>query len=333
MTEIDISSTVNRILKYGLVGMIAAAVLCSGAVWWYQSTHRVLNITDAVVKGNAVGARTKADGVITEILVKDGENVKSGQPLAKIEVKVSEEQIQQLEKNVELAKQNLTRVQQGTTVSQPVVIEGGSGGSSAQAAARLERMEELYSIGAVSARQVEEARAEYEMSGAYAPTVSYQTVHQPASEQAIRQAELTVRQAEAALAKAQQASQATEITAPVAGTVYLSELKADDEVKAGQVILSIGNSESFWIEAYVNPEREELLSLGQYVSYTVSGKTFEGTITDIEQPKEKKEMTAGTEGFDPNDIHAGKLIVRIALPEKWDKVFRPQARAVVKVNL
>ena len=44
-------------------------------------------------------------------------------------------------------------------------------------------------------------------------------------------------------------------------------------------------------------------------------------------------MTAGTEGFDPNDIHAGKLIVRIALPEKWDKVFRPQARAVVKVNL
>ena len=49
--------------------------------------------------------------------------------------------------------------------------------------------------------------------------------------------------------------------------------------------------------------------------------------------KEKKEVKAGTEGFDPNDIHAGKLIVRIALPEKWDKVFRPQARAVVKVNL
>jgi hypothetical protein len=50
--------------------------------------------------------------------------------------------------------------------------------------------------------------------------------------------------------------------------------KADDEVKAGQVILSIGNSESFWIDAYVDPEREELLSLGQYVSYTVSGKTI-----------------------------------------------------------
>lgn len=327
--EVDISRTVNRFLKYGLVGLIAGAVLCSGIVWWYQSSHKVLTLVDAAVVGNAVGVRTRANGTITEILVKDGESVKTGQSLANIEVKVSEEQIKQLAQSVELAKQNLAQVRQGTTVSRPVVIESGG---SAQQAAQLERMEQLYAIGAVSARQLEEARAEYE-AGASAGSVSYQTVHQPASEQAIRQAELTLRQAEAALLKAQEASQATEITAPVPGTVYLSEMKSGDEVRAGQVILSIGNSESFWIEAYVDPAKEELFKLGQYVSYTVGGKTFDGTIADIEQPKGKTESNAGTEGVNPNDIHADKLTIRIALPEKWDAVFRPQARAVVKVNL
>lgn len=327
--EVDISRTVNRFLKYGLVGLIAGAVLCSGIVWWYQSSHKVLTLVDASVVGNAVGVRTRANGTITEILVKDGESVKTGQSLANIEVKVSEEQIKQLAQSVELAKQNLAQVRQGTTVSRPVVIESGG---SAQQAAQLERMEQLYAIGAVSARQLEEARAEYE-AGASAGSVSYQTVHQPASEQAIRQAELTLRQAEAALLKAQEASQATEITAPVPGTVYLSEMKSGDEVRAGQVILSIGNSESFWIEAYVDPAKEELFKLGQYVSYTVGGKTFDGTIADIEQPKGKTESNAGTEGVNPNDIHADKLTIRIALPEKWDAVFRPQARAVVKVNL
>ncbi|WP_462332850.1 HlyD family secretion protein [Schwartzia sp. (in: firmicutes)] len=327
--EVDISRTVNRFLKYGLVGLIAGAVLCSGIVWWYQSSHKVLTLVDAAVVGNAVGVRTRANGTITEILVKDGESVKTGQSLANIEVKVSEEQIKQLAQSVELAKQNLAQVRQGTTVSRPVVIESGG---SAQQAAQLERMEQLYAIGAVSARQLEEARAEYE-AGASAGSVSYQTVHQPASEQAIRQAELTLRQAEAALLKAQEASQATEITAPVPGTVYLSEMKSGDEVRAGQVILSIGNSESFWIEAYVDPAKGELFKLGQYVSYTVGGKTFDGTIADIEQPKGKTESNAGTEGVNPNDIHADKLTIRIALPEKWDAVFRPQARAVVKVNL
>ncbi|MCR5559386.1 MAG: efflux RND transporter periplasmic adaptor subunit [Schwartzia sp.] len=327
--EVDISRTVNRFLKYGLVGLIAGAVLCSGIVWWYQSSHKVLTLVDAAVVGNAVGVRSRANGTITTILVKDGESVKTGQSLANIEVKVSEEQIKQLAQSVELAKQNLAQVRQGTTVSRPVVIESGG---SAQQAAQLERMEQLYAIGAVSARQLEEARAEYE-AGASAGSVSYQTVHQPASEQAIRQAELTLRQAEAALLKAQEASQATEITAPVPGTVYLSEMKSGDEVRAGQVILSIGNSESFWIEAYVDPAKEELFKLGQYVSYTVGGKTFDGTIADIEQPKGKTESNAGTEGVNPNDIHADKLTIRIALPEKWDAVFRPQARAVVKVNL
>lgn len=331
--EVDISNKVNAILKYGLVGLIAIAVLCSGGIWWYQSTHRVVTLADAVVTGNAVGARTRANGTVTEILVKDGEAVKAGQSLAKMEVKVSEEQIKQLSQAVELAKQNLSQVRQGTTVSQPIVIEGASSGGSAQAAAQLERMEQLYAIGAVSARQLDEARAEYEMSGSSASTVSYQTVHQPASEQAVKQAEMTLCQAEAALAQAQKASQAAEITAPVEGTVYLSDIQQGTEVQAGQVVFSIGNAESFWVEAYVDPAEEDILHLGQFVSYTVNGRTFEGTVSDIRQPKVKSDNDSGTEGVNPEDIHSDKLIVRIALPEKWDTVFRSNARVVVKVKL
>ena len=322
-------------MKYGFLSLLAATLLGAGAVWYYQQRHAVLVVTEAEVAGQVVHVRTKASGKITELLVTDGDVVKAGQVVARIAVRVSPEQIRQLEQNVTLTQRNLSELQAGVTVTQPVYDGGASAAAVVQAAERLARMENLYAIGAVSARERDEAAADYEAAQAMAQgSPSYQTVTHPASPEAIREAERQVRQAEAALAAARQESAATEVTAPVSGTVYLTEVTTDSEVRAGEIIVNIGDDDNLWIAAYVPPERRVDLRLGAYAAYRVEGRDFFGSVMDVEEPTEVHEAAPqNTEGVQPDNPHEGKLIVRISLPPQRDVLLRPGSRASVRISL
>ena len=149
-----------------------------------------LNLTGSVEGETSALISAKINGRIEEILVEDGAHVDAGQVIARVKVNVTPDQIHQLEQTVELSKRNLAEVQAGTTVTQPI-YSGASGPSQAeidQAAAHLERMEELYAMGAISAVKRDEAAAAYEAarSSGSAGSVSYQTIVQPSSPQVIR---------------------------------------------------------------------------------------------------------------------------------------------------
>ncbi len=145
---------------------------------------------------------------------------------------------------------------------------------------------------------------------------------------------MQVRQAEMALAAARQESQATDIPAPVGGTVYLNDVAVDSEVRPGQIIISIGDAANLWLEAYVDPERADALRLGQFVRYTVDGRELTGSIEDIRTPKEEEPVPVGhTEGVAPENPHAGKYVVRISLPENRSFTLRPGTRVIARISL
>ena len=153
--EVDISKKVNYAIKYGLPGLVLLALAASAAVWFWHSQQSYLVISDAKLTSAMVAARSSTPGTIESLLVEDGAKVEAGQVVAKIKVKVTPEQLQQLEQTLELAKKNYTSVLAGTVVSQPV---GGSSGSGSQAeveraAGKKARMDQLYELGAVSAME------------------------------------------------------------------------------------------------------------------------------------------------------------------------------------
>ena len=317
--EVDISDKVNGVLKYGFIALVAIAVLCAGGVFYYESAHRTLSVMDAVVACNVVAAKAHAKGVVKEILVSDGDDVEAGTVVARIHVKVSPEEIEKLKKAVDTAKNNLDTVRAGVTVTRPVA-SGGSVGSEA-ARARMERMNELYAIGAVSAQERDNAAAEYQAS--VQPSISYETVTQASSPEAIKSAEFHLRQAEASLRAAEQESAATDIYAPVRGRVYIADVHEGDEVKSGQTILSVGDASGFWIEGYVDMSHIGDVSLGQFVTYKIDGHEYQGNIADIEEPKENGD----------DDVHADDFIVRIPMQQGGGKDARPGEKATVKISL
>jgi membrane fusion protein (multidrug efflux system) len=331
--EVDISDKAHAVIKYGFVTLLALAFLCAGSVWLYQSSHRTLSIVEAEVVGHMVQARARAAGTVEEVLINDGDVVAQGQVLAKIKVKVSPDQIQQLESNLALSKRNLEELQVGIVTMQPVF--GGGGGEDVEAArSRYEKTQFLYDVGGVSAQERDAAEAAYHQALA-GGSVSYQTVTLPPNPESIRRAELQVRQAEAALAAAQQASGATELTAPVAGVAYRVDIAEGKDIHPGEVVFRIGDTGDLWIEAYAAPSYKELLFVGQMVSYTLGGHDFLGSVTEIVEPSEANGTDApkGTEGTRPDNPHADKLTIRISIPSHEGVLIRPAERTTVKVSL
>lgn len=387
--EVDITEKVKRVLKFGPLALVALAILCALGVWAYQHSQKGLTVYDAKVESTMVGVKAKADGTITELVVQDGDHVEAGDVIARVQVKITDEQIAQLAQNAELAKQNLAQVQRGQTVTvpqsaapapMPVPQPSGNSQAVANARARLNRMKELYEMGAISAVKRDQAAADLaaaEAAATPAPAVSapaatrYQTMTQPANPEAVKQAELAVKQAEAALENAKQDAQATEIVAPVSGTVYLGDdIQEGADLKAGATVASIGDASNIWVEARLSPNQKGKIRLGQFVSYTIEGKKYQGTVLDIVDPADAQPDTAAsgslpaaseeedeavqtssisedagnvsgdetedsksgnTEGNAP-DMSDGRLIVKVSLPKDMADTLRPGTDAVVRFS-
>ena len=307
-------------MKYGLVGLILIAVLCAGGIYYYQHQHKYFNVYDAQVTSSLVAAKVHGNAVITEKVVEDGEHVEAGDVIAHVKSTVTDEQIANLEQTVALSQRNLDEIKKGQTVTVAVPSpapapaasaprSSGSSQSVASAESRMNRMNELFEMGAISAVQRDAAVSAYHAAVAAAsssapaasapsssPAVRYQTTTQPPDPKAVQNAELQLKQAQAALDNAKQDAAETDIVAPVAGTVYYAQgIDEGSTVKAGETVASVGNADDIWIEAKVSPDKAAEIRLGQFVSYEIEGHQLQGSVQDIQQPAKKDDQTAGSD--------------------------------------
>ena len=304
-------------MKYGLVGLILIAVLCAGGIYYYQHQHKYFNVYDAQVTSSLVAAKVHGNAVITEKVVKDGEHVEAGDVIAHVKSTVTDEQIANLEQTVALSQRNLDEIKKGQTVTVAVPSpapapaasaprSSGSSQSVASAESRMNRMNELFEMGAISAVQRDAAVSAYHAAVAAAsssapaasapsssPAVRYQTTTQPPDPKAVQNAELQLKQAQAALDNAKQDAAETDIVAPVAGTVYYAQgIDEGSTVKAGETVASVGNADDIWIEAKVSPDKAAKIRLGQFVSYEIEGHQLQGSVQDIQQPVKKDDQAS-----------------------------------------
>ncbi|MBO6177787.1 MAG: HlyD family efflux transporter periplasmic adaptor subunit [Selenomonadaceae bacterium] len=321
--EIDLSKKAGYFIKYGVAAVIALALVISFAVFSFMNKNETLIVHDAAIAGTFVSVKARAPGKIQEISVEDGAFVKAGDPLATIEVSVTEETLNQLKQNVELANKNLEELKKGHDVVVPVSGGGDYSGAQAdlsRAEARKDRMEELYKMGAISQVKRNEAVADYEAAKARAAAVrpqTYQTVHHSTSPEIIENAALAVRQAEMALKRAREDAAATEILSPVDGAFFKESAEVGVEVQAGMRLFNIGDAANMWIEARLSPEDIKKIRMGGLVSYKIAGEEYTGTVTEIEESAEQTESEPkAMEGGAPQEETDGKRVVKISLNEK-----------------
>lgn len=303
----NITGKIKRRIFLGLmIPLLSSAAIGYGFFNHYHAAEEI-QIPDAKVTGTLVSARTLVEGKISEILFDDGEEVRAGEVIARLEVAVTPESIAQLENTVALAKSNYEDLKLGQVVKVPVkrvrvipaaprITYSQPAGNSELASLeeRANRMKELFEMGAVSRVQRDAAVAAYENargSSSYSapqitqgePTyieeIEYVDQWQPTPEAVLLNAENAIKQAELSLNVALQEAQETEVLAPVSGTIYYTA-EVEKDLKAGNTIAKIGDSNELWLEAEVSEDIFNKVALGKAVDYSLAGYDLSGTVIE-----------------------------------------------------
>ncbi|MCR5175811.1 MAG: HlyD family efflux transporter periplasmic adaptor subunit [Anaerovibrio sp.] len=324
MAEIDITNKVKFCIKYGLVGVLSLIFICSSVVWYVLYTWGNINIYDAKIASSMVGVRARAPGKVTEVLVHDGDVVKAGDVIASVQVAVTDEQLKQMQQTLELSQKNLEQIKKGVVVSRPRMVQSSVAGASeaeiANAKKKLDQMNSLYEMGAISGIQRDEAKAQYESllanKSRQTTDISYEATYQPPNQEAVKMAQQQVNQARAALEAAKTNAGATEITASVDGVVYLNGIEAGTEINPGDVVAYVGDDSDIWVEAYLDKTEADYVDIGRLASFYVDRKKYDGTIFEIIEPEDHGQPDENTEGKYDSIYPEGKLIVKIAVPRE-----------------
>lgn len=342
MQNIDLTTTVKKFIRFSLVGVLVAAILIGYGEYKYWHKDETIQLDDAKVAGTMVSVRVLANGKVKELLFEDGTEVKAGDVIARLEVAITEEEIQQLENTVQLARDNYATLAEGQWVKVPVqrervtyppappptVIQSAPSGNLAKLEERANRMAELFEMGAVSAVQRDAARrayesalaesssASYEYSAAPAPIIEYYTEYvdefRPTPPEVLAGAEQAIKQAELSLNVAKQEARETNVIAPVSGTIYYG-VNVDDELSAGDSVSKIGDSRELWLEVEVTEEMFNKIPLGKLVSYKIDGKELFGTVIEkikpnVEEPVEDNQTPIELPEIPTSENQAAPLI-------------------------
>ena len=123
MQNIDLTAKFTKVIRFSLVGVIVLSLAVGYAEFRYWHRDEILTLNDAKVVGTMVSVRVLASGKVKELLFEDGAQVQAGDVIARLEVAITEEEIQQLENTVQLAKDNYAELQAGQMVKVPVQRE------------------------------------------------------------------------------------------------------------------------------------------------------------------------------------------------------------------
>jgi len=232
---------------------------------------------------------------VRSILVKEGEQVQQGQPLAILEsIDTLQAAVQKSRAGIAVAERKLT--------SQDNVIRRYRA-QLTQAKAEVRRAKELYEAGATSANRYESKQAEAEGSEA-------QLQEELADRQTL-QAELS--ESRATLAKdLAELSKAT-IRAPYRGTIFKLIARPGDKVGEGG-LLEMGDSTRMGVVAEVYQSDLPNIRLNQAVTISADGfpgQTARGRVSEISRQVSRQSISSGESG---DNVDRRVVEVKIALP-------------------
>ncbi|HVH88914.1 MAG TPA: efflux RND transporter periplasmic adaptor subunit [Terriglobales bacterium] len=219
-----------------LLGIIALAVrLFSGSIPEVQTVRAatvsssssgdtVLQAAGYIVAHHTISVNSKVTGRIAWIGVEKGDKVKAGQVLVKLEDQEFRAQVEQARGAVEMAKARLDQLQHG---SRPEEIDQASANldearaNLANAKATLERTKPLVAQGVFSRQQLDDAQAKYDAALQHEQSLEkvYRLSKIGPRQEEIENARGALEQAKGQLAYAESQLEATQIRAPVTGTI------------------------------------------------------------------------------------------------------------------
>jgi membrane fusion protein (multidrug efflux system) len=239
----------RRVVLLGLlgIGIVVGAIFGLRTIAFYR--HHV-ETDDAQLEAHIAPVLPKVSGYVTEVAVRDNENVRAGQLLVRIDDR-------DYRSKVETARASLANAEAAVAVARANTEAART--ESGRASTDLERYSRLREKEEVSQQQYDAAKSAAEASGAQAEA-RRRSVEAARAEVAQKRADLDYTELQLSYAA---------VTAPVTGTVSRKNVEVGQYVQAGQPLLAIVSGEETWVVANFKETQLKKMRVGQPVEVEV----------------------------------------------------------------
>ena len=297
---------INYLKKYVLYLLAVIFIAFVGVIFiiQYEMEKNISIIADGKIVYEHIQLTAPTHGIVQEIFIKEGELVERGTILMRMSNTLTDEDLIRLQKNVDLSRQNLEQLRSSYIMGEQNKIKESDDQETINAARiKMERMNILYEMGAVSAIKRNEAVEAYENIQADLKAKHQNSTYSPPPE-SLYDAELQVKRAEALLQKAHENTGQIDIVAPEKGIIYLLNTTTKNTNETGDVLVDLQAVENLWIEAEVTSENAEKIYLGQLVTYEIDNISIKGTVQEISTIMDENK-------------EAGLKSIRISIPQNY----------------
>ena len=235
---------------------------------------------------NNFQSRTLGPALVSSVLVKEGDRVKAGQLLIRLDEAEAQSQLAHSRAQLRAAEADMAAVRKGGTQEEVLTNESNltKAKTELDAAQRnFTALKKLKDTGAASQGEVEEAQNRVSRAQAEL-TLLQQKTTQRYSHPEIARSQAQMEDARAAVAAAEDIMRHANVVAPNDGIVYSVPVKKGTFVNSGDLLVQVANLEKMQVHAFIDEPEIGKLSIGQKVTLTwdaIPGRTWTGEVSHV----------------------------------------------------
>lgn len=251
----------------------------------------------------------KIPGRVQDRLVDEGETVKTGQVVARLDPEDLQHETDGRRAEVQAARAALTELETGYRREEIAQADAALRRISADAE-RLRvdfaRQQQLYKKEVISARDFDASRAAYEASQASVREARERLnlLRSGPRKETIDQARARLAGAEASLALSETRLGYAVLRSSTSGLVLSKNIEPGEQVTAGTPVVTVGMMDEVWMRAYISETDLGRARVGQKATVTTDswpGKKYQGLVSFISQEAE----------FTPKSVQTAKERVKL----------------------
>lgn len=251
-----------------------------------QEIASVISTNGKIEPINSFEAHAPAPATVNKVLVAEGDHVKAGQLLVKLDDAEARSQAARALAQLRSAEAALSGIKAGGTQEELLTSRADLTKAQAErddAQRNVQAIQKLRQNGAASPAEVEAAQNRLKKADADVQLLQAKLSGRFSSPEVVK-VEASAAEARAAYTAAQELLRHSNVTAPFAGTVYQLPVKPGSYVNGGELLVQVANLDKVRVRAFVDEPEIGRLAKGQQVEIkwdATPGRTWEGTLTRV----------------------------------------------------
>jgi HlyD family secretion protein len=273
------------------------------------------------VEANEVKIASKVPGRIAEVLVKEGEDVKTGQILLKLETTELEAKKKQAAGALLAAQAVYDKAKNGARPQEIQLAKANVQMAEAKAqllADTYQRLKNLHEAGAYTMQELQKTETELIAAQAQAEQAHEQLnlILEGARKEDLLAAQANVLRAQGALEEINNALDEAMIKAPSAGTVNIVVHSRGELIATGTPLFSLTDYQDMWVEVNLKDREITSIQIDDKTQIEFKGKVAQGIVTNINRNPDFA-VIKSTNEMTEKDVITYLVKVKLLEPESF----------------